>query len=53
MLLYINSVEVLATFINANKDIKGKQIEDHETEIVTFDDDTTFFLRGSICLDRN
>ena len=30
MLLYINAVEVLASFINAKKKVKGIQIGDHE-----------------------
>ena len=35
--------EVLASFINANKRIKGIQIRDHEIKIVSFADDTTIF----------
>ena len=45
MLLYIIAAEVLASFINANKRIKGIQIGDHEIKIANFDDDTTMFLR--------
>ena len=35
MLLYIIVAEVLASFINANKRIKGIQIGDHEITLVT------------------
>ena len=52
MLLYIIAAEVLASFINANKRIKGIQIGDHEIKIVNFADDTTIFLRDITCLDR-
>ena len=52
MLLYIIMAEVLASFIDANKMIKGIQIGDHEIEIVNFADDTTIFLRDITCLDR-
>ena len=52
MLLYIIAAEVLASFINANKRIKGIQIGDHEIKIVNFADDTTIFLRDFTCLDR-
>ena len=41
MLLYIILTEVLANFINTDKMINGIQIEDHETKIVIFADDTT------------
>ena len=36
MLLYIVAAEVLASFINANKRIKGIQTGDHEIEMVNF-----------------
>ena len=53
MLLYIIAAEVLASFINANKRIKGIQIGDHEIKIVNFADNTTIFLRRDItCLNR-
>ena len=52
MLLYIIAAEVLVSFINANKRIKGIQIGDHEIKIVKFADDTTIFLRDITCLDR-
>ena len=52
MLLYIIGSEVLASFINANKRVKGIQIDDHEIQVVNFVDDTTIFLRGITCLDR-
>ena len=52
MLLYIIAAEVLASFINVNKRIKGIQIGDHEIEIVNFADNTTIFLRDTTCLNR-
>ena len=52
MLLYIIPVEVLASFINANKRSKGIQIGDHEIKTVNFADNTTMFLRDITCLDR-
>ena len=52
MLLYIIAAEVLASFINGNKRIKGIQIGDYENKIVNFVDDTTIFLRDITCLDR-
>ena len=52
MFLYIIVVEVLASFINANKIIKGIQIGDHKIRIVNFADDPTIFLRDITCLDR-
>ena len=52
MLLYIVVAEVLASFINPNKMIKGIQIGDHEIKIVNFADDTTIFIRGITCLNR-
>ena len=52
MLLYIIAAEVLASFINANKKIKGIQIGDHEIKIVNCADDTTIFIRDIICLDK-
>ena len=45
MLSYIIAAEVLVSFINANKKIKGIQIGDHEIKIVSFGDDTTIFLK--------
>ena len=52
MLLYIIAAEVLASFINASKRIKGIQIGDHEIERVNFVEDTTIFLKDVTCLDR-
>ena len=52
MLLYIIAAEVLASFINVNKRIKGIQIGDHGIKIVNFADDTAIFLRDITCLDR-
>ena len=52
MLLYIIAVEVLASFINANKGIKRIQIGDHEIKIANFADDATIYLRDITCLIR-
>ena len=52
MLLYIIAAEVLASFVNSNKRIKGIQIGGHEVKIVNFADDTTIFLRDIGCFDR-
>ena len=52
MLLDITATGVLASFINANKWIKGIQIGDHEIKVVNFADNTTIFLRDITCLDR-
>ena len=52
MLLYNTVAEVLANFINADKDIKEIQIADHEIKIVNFTDNTTIFLRDITCLNR-
>ena len=51
MLLYIIAAEVLASFINANKRIKGIQIGDYEIKIVNFADSFTIFLQDTTCLD--
>ena len=53
MLLYIIAAEVLASFIDANKRIKGIPIGEHENKIVNFADCNTIFLRDIItCLNR-
>ena len=52
ILLYIIATEVLASFNNANKRIKGIQIRDHEIKILNFADDATIFLRDITYLDR-
>ena len=52
ILLYIIATEVLASFNNANKRIKGKQIRDHGIKTLNFTDDVTIFLRDVTCLDR-
>ena len=53
MLLYNIVPEVLANFINDDETNKGIQIGDHEIKIVSFGDNTTFFLRRDIaCLNR-
>ena len=44
--------EVLVSFINADKRIKGIQTGDHEIKIVDFTDNTTIFLRDITSLDR-
>ena len=51
MLLYNTAAEVLANLINADKRIKGIQIE-HDIKIVNFADNTTIFLRDITCLNR-
>ena len=51
ILSYNIATEVLASFINADKRIKGIQIGDHEIKIVNFADNTTIFLRDITCLD--
>ena len=50
MLLYIIAAEVLASFINANKRIKGIQIGGYEIKILNLADNTTIFLRDITCL---
>ena len=52
MLLYIILAEVLASFVDANKRIKGIQIGDHEIKIVSFANNTTIFLNDTTCLNR-
>ena len=52
MLLYITALELLASFINANKRIKGIRIGYHEIKIVNFADDTTIYIRDITCLNR-
>ena len=52
ILLSITAAEVLASFINANKKIKGIQKGNHEIKIVNFADDTTISLRDITCLNR-
>ena len=44
MLLYIIEAEVLASFINANKSMKGIQTGDYENKMIYFADNTTIFL---------
>ena len=51
MLLYNIAAEVLANLINADKRIKGIQI-DHDIKIVNFADNTTIFLRHITCFNR-
>ena len=43
---------VFASFIDANKRIKGIQIGDHEIKLVNFADEITFFLGDITCLNR-
>ena len=44
MLIYIIAIEVLASFINTDKMIKGIQIEGHKIKTVNFANGTTIFL---------
>ena len=44
--------ELLASFINADKRIKGIQIGDNEIKVVNFADSTTVFLKDITCLNR-
>ena len=50
MLLYSIAAKVLANLINADKKIKGIQMEDHDIKIVNFAENTTIFLRDITCL---
>ena len=52
MFLFIIAAEVLASFINVNKRIKGIQIGDYVTKIVNFADEITTFLRNISYLNR-
>ena len=52
MLLYNIKTELLASFINADKRIKGIQIGDNELKVVNFADNTTVFLKDITCLNR-
>ena len=52
MVLYITVAYVFTNFIDADKRIRGIQIGDHETKLVNFADEITFFLAHSTCLNR-
>ena len=52
MLLYIISAEVLASFINVNKWIRGIQIGDYEKKVLNFADDINISSRDITCLIR-
>ena len=52
MLLYDNAAKVLANLNNADTNIKGIQIEDHDIKILNFTDNTTIFLKDFTCLNR-
>ena len=52
MLLYIITIEVLASSVYTDKMIKGIQIGDHEIKIVNFADEITIFLKEITCLNR-
>ena len=52
MVLYNIVDEVVANFINADKKIKGTQIENNVIKIVSFADNTTIFLRVITCFNR-
>ena len=51
-LLYNIAAEVFSNLVNADKMIKRIQIGGHEIKIVTFNDNTTIFLRDITCLNR-
>ena len=52
MLRHIIAAEIPANFIIVDKRIKGIHIENQETKLVNFADDTTIFLRDIDCLNR-
>ena len=51
-LLYNIAAAVLASFINADKMIKGIQRRNHKIKIVNFADTTMIFLKHITCLNR-
>ena len=51
-LLYNTLAEAFANLINADKRIKGIQIEDHKIKMVNFTGNSTIFLRDITCLNR-
>ena len=51
-LLYHIAAEVLGNHSNADRRIKGVQIEDHEIKIVNLTDNTTIFLGDITCLNK-
>ena len=52
IVLYITVAYVFASFIDADKRIKGIQIGDREIKLVNFADEITFFLADITCLKR-
>ena len=52
MELYVTVAYAFASFIDADKRIKGIQIGDHEIKLVNFADEITFFLADITCLNR-
>ena len=52
MQLYNITAEVLANLINADKRIKGIQMQEHNLKIVNFTDNTTNISRDITCLNR-
>ena len=52
LVLCIIAAEVLATFIDADKKMKGVQIGDHETKLVNFADGITILLGDITCFNR-
>ena len=52
MLLYNIGPEVLASFTNTDRMIKGIQIGNCEIKVLNFADSTTTFLRDITCLNR-
>ena len=45
--LFILCANILSIFINSSRIIKGISVENHETKIISYADDTTIFLDGS------
>ena len=52
MLLYIIAAEVFVNFIDADKRIKGIQIEGREVKLVNFSDGITINLGDTTCFNR-
>ena len=52
IVLYITVANLFANFIDADKRIRGIETGDHETKLVNFADEITFFLADITCLNR-
>ena len=52
MVLYITVAYVFASFTDADKRIKGMQIEDHKIKLVSFANEITFLLGDIACVNR-